>query len=311
MGLEYREYMKDDEPGASSGWGGRGMRWDYDIVKALIVTNIVVFILQHFVVPSHNPEGLIPQSLVERYFILDPVLVLKGQIWRLATYDFLHASFGLWHIAFNMLALWVFGVKLQERLGAQEFLAFYLTAGVFAGLGYVIWAAVTQQWNPALGASGAVCGVVVLYALNWPHDQFRIYMLFPVSARTLAIIYACYDLYPLLLDMTGANPFPDGVAHSAHLSGMLFAVIYDKLNLRLIDWVPSRLWRNLTRWAQRPKLRVVRDDAPPVRSAELTAAERRRMDELLDKITVSGEASLSNEERTFLQMASEKLRQRK
>lgn len=301
MGLESREYMREED--YPSGYGRRrGPRWDYDIVMALIVVNVCVFLLQHVEI-----NGI---PVIEEWFQLDPELVLKyGQVWRLTTYDFLHARGGLMHLFFNMFGLWVFGARLQSRLGWQEFLAFYLCAGAFSGVGYIVWSVISGDWFPCIGASGAVAGAIVLYAMYWPQDRFLIYGIFPISAMWLALIYAAYDLYPVLMELSG-KPQGGNVAHAAHLAGMLFALLYVQNRVVLLDYVPWRVFQRVQKTMQRkPNLKVHQpeEDLPP-EPAGLTSAERERMDELLDKINAQGEASLTSAERDFLHKASQKLR---
>jgi membrane associated rhomboid family serine protease len=305
MGLENREYMREED-GYSADWRG-GMRSGrrVDIVATLIITNIIVFLLQHVEI------GGVP--VVEVLFQLDPELVVRGQVWRLTTYDFLHATGDLWHIFFNMFGLWVFGGRLQERLGWQEFLAFYLVAGAFSGVGYVVWCALSGVWAPCIGASGAVAGAIVLYALYWPYDRFLIYGIIPVQAMWLAIVYAVYDLYPVLMELSGRGNGGSNIAHAAHLAGMLFAVIYVNRRLVLMNYWPTSWGKSARSWfRRRPQLKVLRpDDAEPAPKSvptRLTASERQRMDDLLDKINSEGEASLTAAERDFLQQASRKLR---
>ncbi|MCA9029897.1 MAG: rhomboid family intramembrane serine protease [Planctomycetaceae bacterium] len=306
MGLDNREYMRDEK--ASTNWGdGRPAPWDYDIVTTLIVANVCVFILQQLT--SYGDFG--EESTVSDWMQLSPELVLRGQVWRLTTYDFLHAPKELLHIFVNMFVLWMTGSRLQARMGWREFLAFYLVAGVVSGAGYIAWCAVSGQWNPCIGASGAVAGLIVLYAIYWPEQKWYIYGIFPISSRWLAILYAGFDLYPLIRELTGLGR-GDNVAHAAHLAGMAFALVY-----ALRGWHFMDLISRFTGWKTTSHLNIYDDPDqyhPPRQQTQnhskLTSAEQQRMEDLLAKISLNGEGSLTDEERRFMNDVSRRLRNR-
>ncbi|MEZ5943130.1 MAG: rhomboid family intramembrane serine protease [Planctomycetaceae bacterium] len=306
MGLDNRDYMRDER--ASTSWGdGKPAPWDYDIVTTLIVANICVFVLQQLT--SYGPRGL--QSTVADWTQLSPELVLRGQIWRLTTYDFLHAPKELLHIFVNMFVLWMTGRRLQARMGWREFLAFYLVAGVVSGAGYILWCAISGQWHPCIGASGAVAGLIVLYAIFWPEQRWYIYGVFPITSRWLAILYAGFDLFPLIREMTGMGR-GDNVAHAAHLAGMAFALVYAMRGWNFMEFI-SRF----TGWKSSPRLSVYDEpdyyDPPQQHSqgqSRLSSAEQQRMEDLLAKISLNGEGSLTDEERQFMNDVSRRLRSR-
>ena len=150
--------------------------------------------------------------------------------WQLLTYGFLHDPSGLAHIAFNMLALVMFGAPLEYTWGERRFLTYYLVSVVGAGLCQLAvgtWMAASGgDIGPTVGASGGVFGLLLAYGMLFPHQ--RVMLLFPpipMRARTLVIVYGALEL---LLGFTGLQP---GVAHLAHLGGMLFG------------WLLIRYWR--------------------------------------------------------------------
>lgn len=169
--------------------------------------------------------------------------------WQLLSYAFLHGGF--MHLAFNMLALVMFGAQLEHTWGERRFLTFYLVCVVGAGLCQLVVGSVAvsqgQDPYPTLGASGGVFGLLLAYGMLFPNQ--RVMLLFPpipMKARTLVILYGVFELS---LGLTGLQP---GVAHFAHLGGMLFG------------WLLIRYWRGQPPFGgrkppnRRPPLRVVR-----------------------------------------------------
>jgi membrane associated rhomboid family serine protease len=309
MGIYSRDYLRDD-------YGDRQGPWrDFDPIKWLIIVNVAVFVLQ--VVWQHpvshkfeNPEGGIEQiemlePVLDTWFALDASALFGGQIWRFLTYEFLHSTGSIWHLVFNMYFLYLAGRKVEQYYGPREFLFFYLAAGVLSGVFSALWYTKFGQpgWS-AIGASGAVAAVFIVYALYWPHDVFYMMGVIPVQAMWLAIFDVVLDVHPLLLDLGGRSSH-DGVAHSAHVGGMIFALLYQQRGWRvtsLFDRV--RIGRGVKR-ALKPKakLRVYEPETPPV---DLDS----RVDELLAKVAQQGEASLTEAERAELVAASRKYRDR-
>lgn len=308
MGIQYRDYMRDDaSPFGATGWRGRSM------VQTLIIVNAVVFVLQTITtrdIPISEFE-YVRESFVEAWFQLDPAKVLQGQIWRLTTYDFLHDTYSIWHLVFNMWLLWLAGRDLEIVYGPKEFLAFFLISGAVSGLCFMLWGLYFQDLSPAIGASGAVSAVMVAYAAKWPDKTWLIFGVIPVPVYVLAAISALSDLHPMLLQLGGNGGAGDGIAHSAHIGGMVFGLLYVQYNWYLSGWFKGLPRMN---WLQRrPRVRLHRpptDDLPPRREPATVPSRTRkeevaeRVDELLAKIGEQGEASLSDEERAFLAEAS-------
>lgn len=150
--------------------------------------------------------------------------------WQIITHMFMHGGF--WHIFFNMYTLLMFGIILERSLGSQRFLIFYFVTGLGAAALHtgVEWIQATMflsnnaianyhqlLMTPTLGASGAIYGVLIGYAMLYP--QSRLTLLFPpitLTAKWFVIIFAVIELF------TGITGFQDGIAHFAHLGGMLF-----------------------------------------------------------------------------------------
>ncbi len=183
-------------------------------IKALVWTNVAVFIVT-FAVPGFVPYlGLMPAAVLERLFIWQPV-----------TYMFLHA--GVLHILINMLMLWMFGTDLERRWGTRFFLRYYFVTGVGAA-GTTILASLLplgvgemMYYSLTVGASGAIYGVLLAYGLTFPNRLIYMYLLFPIPARVFVLIMAAIAL---LASISGGG----SVAHSAHLGGLAVGYVYLK-----------------------------------------------------------------------------------
>ncbi len=194
-------------------------------VKNLLMANITVFVVQ-----------LLAPGLVHPYYFgLVPALVIhKLFIWQLVTYMFLHGGFG--HIFFNMFALWMFGVELERTWGTREFVKFYFLTGIAAAISTVVfnWGSMT----PTIGASGAIYGILAAYALFFPDRYVYLYFLFPIKMKYLAIILGALEF------LSSYNQ--DGIAHVAHLGGMVVGFIYLRYKYR--HWgIGQDFFKNLFR----------------------------------------------------------------
>ncbi|HVI26334.1 MAG TPA: rhomboid family intramembrane serine protease [Xanthomonadaceae bacterium] len=193
------------------------------VTKALLIANGVVFLLQ-----SLLGDGRFVAFML---WPLDDGMAFGGAPsflpWQLVTYAFLHGN--LAHVAFNMLALAMFGAPLEYTWGERRYAAYYFTCVVGAGLcqlAVASWAASQGGVYPTVGASGGVFGLLLAYGMLFPHQRVMLLIPpIPMKARTLVIVYGAIEL---LLGATGLQP---GVAHFAHLGGMLFG------------WLLIRYWR--------------------------------------------------------------------
>ena len=134
--------------------------------------------------------------------------------WQLVTYAFLHG--GMLHLAFNMFALYMFGGAIEQVFGTRRYLTYYLVCVVSAALTQLVFAAVSGGLYPVVGASGGVFGLLLAYAMYFPNN--RVMLIFPpipMRARTFVFVYAALELF---LGVTGTQ---EGVAHFAHLGGMI------------------------------------------------------------------------------------------
>jgi len=183
-------------------------------LKALIGVTVAIFVAQ-LVFP-----------ILTDVLGLHPVLVLRYLwIWQLGTYMFLHG--GLFHILFNMLALWMFGTELERIWGTRYFLKFYLVTGVGAGILTVLFSLLpfgfAQQvhYSNVIGASGAIYGLLLAYAMYFPDRPIYMYFVFPIPARIFVAIMGAIAFLSSLGDS-------GGVANATHLGGLIVAYLFLK-----------------------------------------------------------------------------------
>lgn len=259
---------------------------------------------------KHLSDLLFPTQKVpvlQEWLELDTKKVVsEGQVWRLLTHAFCHERYFIFHILFNMLCLYWFGCTLESIYGSREFLLFYLTAAVVAALAFVGMDLYTGSTSPGIGASGAVMAVMMLYTMHFPCETICLCWFFPLEMRWVMVLYVIWDLHPVLLALAGDRMFT-GIAHAAHLGGLAFGFLYAKYQWRLddlTDWITWPRWRG----RRKPRLRLAPEPLPssePPRDADMA-----RVDEVLQKIIDSGQASLTEDERAILRTASEQLKRR-
>jgi membrane associated rhomboid family serine protease len=291
MSLYDRDYYREDlrrAPGASPVIGLSITTW-------LIVVNVAMFFLSYVVAsPPDTPIAVWWHS----NFLLHPFAVFgQGKVWQLLTCTFLHAD--LWHLLFNMFSLWMFGRGLETLYGRREFLAFYLEAGVLASFAFALSAVARGDGTPALGASGSVFGVIALYAIHYPKSKVYVWGILPLRVWQLAILLVGGTLWAMIQASGGS------IAHAAHLGGALYGGAFWLFDLRL-----SRILAVLRGLRSRPAPPRAPPAWPPEDAGFRTDDDgvRRRVDQLLDKISRQGLASLTDEEREFLNEASRKYR---
>ncbi len=185
------------------------------VIKNLLIINVLVFLAQQL--PGVGP-------FLERWFALwplgspDTVLTPYGmqQVpsfypWQLITYAFLHGSFT--HLFFNMFALWMFGVQLENVWGSRRFAEYYFACVLGAAVAQLV--IMYGSYIPTIGASGGVYGILLAFGMMFPNQPIYLYFLFPIKAKWFVLGYALLELY------AGVTGTQAGVAHFAHLGGMV------------------------------------------------------------------------------------------
>jgi len=263
---------------------GIGERGITQAVKTLLIANGVVYFLQLMVGPRLILGlGLIPHWAWSRLFL-----------WQFVTSMFLHGGF--FHLIINMYALWVFGCEVERMWGPKAFYTYYFVTGVGAGLIHTLITPFSTI--PTIGASGAVLGILTAFAVMFPDREITLLLFFilPVrmKARSLALLFAGMSLLSGVLGST------DGVAHFAHLGGMLVGYLYMKR-----PWQAGSLVSRYKKWKQKRHMRVVREKEENLNKL------RRLVDQVLDKANEVGMEKLSREEKVFLKKASKVLNKEK
>jgi rhomboid family protein len=207
------------------------------VVRLLIWANVAMFVVSWLVPSVVRYLGLQPEAVFSRLFIWQPV-----------TYMFLHA--GVFHILFNMLALWMFGVELERLWGRVFFLKYYFVTGIGAAATTLLLALAPGGFGDAMrftitvGASGAIYGLLLAYALYFPNRPIYVWALFPIPARYFVLIMGAIAF------MSSMGGDQGGVANSAHLGGLVFGYLYlrvwrprplAEIKYRYVKWRMNRL----------------------------------------------------------------------
>ncbi len=172
------------------------------VTKALILICVGVFCAQQLLPPAF-----------EVWFALWPLQSGRFMPWQLASYSFLHGSFG--HLFFNMLALWMFGGEIERLWGTRRYQQFLLASAASAAVVQVIWTFLIGSMSPTVGASGATFGLLLAFGMLFP--ERRIMLLIPPIPMKAKVFVAIFGAIELVLGVTGGS----GIAHFAHLGGML------------------------------------------------------------------------------------------
>ncbi|MBK8367900.1 MAG: rhomboid family intramembrane serine protease [Bacteroidetes bacterium] len=177
------------------------------VVKNILIINVVLFAGRWLL------EGKID---LDRYLDLFPIGTEYFKPHQFITYMFMHADFP--HIFLNMLGVYMFGSILENLWGPKRFLNFYILCGLGAAALQLGISAFNNEYTILLGASGAVFGLLVAFAMMFPNTELQLYFVIPVKAKYLVTAYAAYELY---------NGFfaHDNVAHFAHLGGLVVGII--------------------------------------------------------------------------------------
>jgi membrane associated rhomboid family serine protease len=199
-------------------------------VRMLLAWNVILFLVQQLV-----------DQRMEYYLGLVPALVWRGWVWQLVTYMFLHGSFV--HIIFNMLALWMFGSELENLWGTNRFIRYYFFTGIGAAITTVL--VTPHSVVPTIGASGAIYGLLLAYGVTYPNRPILLYFLFPIRAKYFVILFGLIELFA---SITATH---SGIAHLAHLGGLLFGLLYLK------GFPGQRAWQRRQRERKLRNFRVV------------------------------------------------------
>lgn len=252
-------------------------------IKGLLIANVAGFLITKLVGGPQIYElfGLIPQQLV-----------FHRWVWMPFTYLFLHGS--IWHLLFNMFALWMFGMPVEAQWGPTEFLKYYFLCGVGAAL---TSAAISpHSMIPVIGASGSIYGLLVAFAMLYPDAVVYLYFLIPVKAAHMAILFGLLEFFA---GATGSTP---GIARFAHLGGMVTGYLYIRWwwvwKIQAKSLGKGLFEREAPELPARPQPRRAARSVPD--SGRRGEDEMAEVDRILDKILASGLDSLSDDEREIM-----------
>jgi membrane associated rhomboid family serine protease len=282
MGIYDRPYFQDEPRGIQ-------LRAPQSIVVTLVLINVAVFVVDLL---SRDANGV---GMLTRYGSLRAdVFDRPWELWQLLTYGFLHSLRDIGHILFNMLVLWFLGRDIESIYGKKEFLQLYLSLVITSGLVWALGEYLQGEPAHAVGASGAVSGVVMLFILHFPHRTLLLWMVVPIPAWLLGVVW-------IGLDILGAlDPQSERIAYSAHLAGALFGFLYFKTRWHLGRLIPSGRFLSKLRG---PRLRVHGSD-------DGEQDLERKIDRILEKINRSGIDSLTSQERRELEKHSRRMQQK-
>ena len=272
------------EPGFGYSFGYGLTPW----VKRILIANVVMFLVR------------LAFPVIAAWLTFVPADTFVRP-WTVVTYMFIHGDF--FHLFFNMLVLFFFGPPLEGMWGGKEFVKFYLVAG----LGGAVFSYLFAFEVGVLGASAAIYGVMLAFAMNWPDMTIHIWGILPIKAKWLVGFLAAVSIASIIGGAGG------GVAHFAHLGGFVAAFLYLRFDDRLTDRVAR-----LKKFVARRRFQVARPQGeqpgPPVTPGRRRPQRQEdrvldEVDRVLDKISASGLQSLSPDELKLLDEVSKRYRQ--
>ena len=194
-------------------------------VLVIAVINAAVFVLTSLFRNLTAYLGLVPFLVVD-----------KQAYWQFFTYQFVHGGF--FHLGINMLTLFFFGVPIERKIGTKEFILYYLLVGTIDGLlSFLVYAATGFYYINIVGASGAIFGVLLLYAVIYPNSVIYLWAVIPIPAPLLIVGYGVIEL----ISMFSAN---DDIAHLTHFIGLLAGWVYIRIRFGI---KPLKVWNSTGR----------------------------------------------------------------
>jgi membrane associated rhomboid family serine protease len=308
--LENRDYMRN-EPSS-----GNPMRFQWSASVVLMIVLVITFAFQRI-------NDVYGKPGIEDSLALTPAAFVRGHVWQLLTFQFLHNS--LWHLIGNLMGLWFFGRWVENILGANRFLVAYFGCGVVGGLLQSALMVLFPAHFGALvlGASAGVMGIFAIFARLESDSEIRLNFILPIRAGILLWITVGISLFFTLVP----SPRGGGIAHAAHLGGILAGLAWVKLGWHrdfvALPWENLlgrlRFWRPFqARQRKQELVRAASAQSRPWRTAGVKAEPdlapeefiSREVDPILDKISAHGIQSLTERERKILADAQKKMAKR-
>lgn len=191
-------------------------------VLVIAIINVIVFILTSLFRTLNVYLGLVP------FLVLN-----SNAYWQIFTYQFVHGDF--FHLIFNMLALFFFGVPIERKIGTKEFLLYYFLIGTICGaLSFIVYTLTGFYYITLMGASGAIFGILLLYAVMYPDSIIYLWAVVPVPAPLLILGYAVIELISIF-------SIGDGIAHLTHFIGLFAGWCYIRIRFGI---KPLKIWNS-------------------------------------------------------------------
>ncbi len=285
--LENRDYMRQPPERF-------GFHWSATVV--LIIINAIVYVVQ---------KGVLHASFVNTYLALSLDGLRHYYLWQFFTFQFLHG--GLLHLVFNCWALYMFGREVETILGLRRYVTMYFLSGVVGGLFQELVALIWPQYfgSAVVGASAGILGVVAAFAMLFPERTLTLLIAFviPVNLRAKYLLVLSLVMAALGIAFPQSE-FAGGVAHAAHLGGILTGLAFIRFGAHSagISWRPAKPAFQPPPWAK-----IKREPKPATRPEEFISKE---VDPILDKISAHGMQSLTEQERKTLEAARGKMGKR-
>lgn len=242
-------------------------------VTVILAANVAVFLAWQV---AATLPGL--ETFMISNFLVSTTHLLHGLVWTLVTAAFSHTE--LWHLAINLFVLWSFGSVLERLWGSRVFVVFYLTAAVVASFSHCLVSSLLMGSDdiPALGASGAVSGLLMAYALYFPRHKILLFGIIPIPAMVGVLAFVGIDLWGLIVQTRGGGL---NIGHGAHLGGAAAgaAIYFGYLRTRIQLPPPP---------AARPRVPYLSPD------------EAREFERIRRKVESEGPAALNPKEQDFL-----------
>lgn len=261
----------------------------------LIIINVAIHLLQLMTMDNVSYLNIVAENghvfRIERpsviyYGGLTPYLVVaKGYVWQFFSYLFLHSPAGMIHIFFNMYALLLFGMPIEQLWGTKRFLIYYFFTGIGAGLVIFIINIIMQSatfYAPTIGASGAVFGLLLAFGMLFPDLKLLLFFFIPIKAKHLVILYGGLELMLQLFAGKYSN-----ISHVGHLGGLFFGLLYFAYYRR----------KGLAFKGKILKAKLKKEDASAEASPFVKSSSKDiSLETILQKLKTSGVDSLSDDE---------------
>ena len=295
--LEDRYYMREPEYRTRS---------PYLAMIVLFLINLGVFILSQIHI-AYGTLSFVP------HLMLSPAGLMKGYVWQLFTFQFLH--FDRWHFIFNMLGFYLFGRAVLQGIGARHFVLLYVASGLAGGvLQTILGFLVPERFGwPVVGASAGVLGLVAAFAMLEPRREILVMFVLPMQARVILWVATGIAVFYI------AVPAEPQIAHGAHLGGIILGYFYIRRGLHLLtpkfnfDWHPLKTRARRRQLVKAASVKAGFWKGSKSQSPEEVEPEEfisREVDPILDKISAHGIQSLTPREKQILEAARAKMDKR-